>query len=181
MSGAVPVSEVREKLAEITRSPVASSSPESASQFRSTQDRRCARAALGPRYDGGAGRPARICSTVSMRWLTIGQTGACRSRISRPISELTYRIGFFRPAEKDLRGIRDGTMLRRLSVAIEALSDNRLCPMPGKMRNVGDVWRIRVGNWRICYAIEDGRLVIRIVTVAQRGDVHERLLPRLGR
>ena len=94
---------------------------------------------------------------------------------------MTYRIVFSRPAEKDLRGIRDRTVLQRLSAAIEGLADEPHPPTARKLRGVGDVWRIRVGNWRICYATEDDRLVILILTVAQRGDVYDRLRRRLER
>ena len=92
---------------------------------------------------------------------------------------MTYRIVFSRPAEKDYRRIRDRTVLQRLSAAINA--DEPHPPTAGKLSDIGEVWRIRVGNWRVCYAIEDDRLVVLILTVAQRGDVYERLRRRLGR
>ena len=94
---------------------------------------------------------------------------------------MTYRIVFSRPAEKDLRRIRDRTVLQRLSAAIKALADEPHPPTAGRLRGVDEVWRIRVGNWRICYAIEDDRLVILILTVARRGDVYDRLRRRLER
>lgn len=94
---------------------------------------------------------------------------------------MTYRIVFSRPAERDVRAIRDRALLRRLSTAIQALADDPHPPNAGKLRGVGDIWRIRVGNWRICYAIEDDRLVILILTVARRGDVYDRLGRRLER
>ncbi|MDD9988761.1 MAG: type II toxin-antitoxin system RelE/ParE family toxin [Spirochaetaceae bacterium] len=94
---------------------------------------------------------------------------------------MTYRIVFSRPAEEDYRRIRDRTVLQRLSAAINALADEPHPPTAGKLSGIGEVWRIRVGNWRVCYAIEDDRLVILILTVAQRGDVYERLRRRLGR
>ena len=94
---------------------------------------------------------------------------------------MKYRIVFSQPAEKDLRGIRDRTILQRLSAAIEALAAEPHPPTAGKLRGVGDVWRLRVGNWRICYAIESDRLVILILTVAQRSDVYDRLRRRLAR
>ena len=94
---------------------------------------------------------------------------------------MTYRIVFSRTAEKDFRRIRDRTVLQRLSAAINALADEPHPPTAGKLSGIGEVWRIGVGNWRVCYAIEDDRLVILILTVAQRGDVYERLRRRLGR
>lgn len=92
---------------------------------------------------------------------------------------MTYGIVFSRPAEKDLRGIRDRAILQRLSAAIEGLADNPRPRGSGKLGGVGDIWRIRVGNWRVCYTVEANRLIILILTVAQRGDVYERLRRRL--
>ena len=37
-----------------------------------------------------------------------------------------------------------------------------------------DGFRIRVGNYRIIYTIEDDRLLVVVVTLGHRGDVYER-------
>ena len=92
---------------------------------------------------------------------------------------MTYRVVISGAAEKDLRRIRDRTALRRLSEAIEALADDPHPPHAGKLRGVDNVWRIRVGDWRICYSIESGRLIVLVLTVARRREVYERLRRRL--
>lgn len=76
---------------------------------------------------------------------------------------MTYDIIVSRPAE-----------------AIEGLSENPYPPQAHKLRAVSEVWRVRVGDWRICYSVEDGRLTVLILMAGQRGDVYERLLRRLG-
>jgi mRNA interferase RelE/StbE len=38
-----------------------------------------------------------------------------------------------------------------------------------------DLWRLRVGDYRVVYTIEDGRLVITVVHVATRGQVYRDL------
>ena len=92
---------------------------------------------------------------------------------------MTRRIILSRGAEKDLRSIVERATLRRLSNSIEALAGD-LCP-PGtrKLGGVSAVWRIRVGDWRICYAIEADESIVVILTIARRGDVYERLRRRL--
>ena len=35
------------------------------------------------------------------------------------------------------------------------------------------MWRIRVGDWRICYAIEADESIVVILTIARRGDVYQ--------
>lgn len=84
-----------------------------------------------------------------------------------------YTIAYERRAEKQLRAIRD----RRLAVAIKAaIDDLSVAPRPPgclKLSGPTDEWRIRVGDWRIVYRIEDGRLVVVVVQVAVRGGVYE--------
>jgi mRNA interferase RelE/StbE len=43
------------------------------------------------------------------------------------------------------------------------------------MSGFNDVWRIRVGMFRIIYKIEDRRLIIEIVRVGHRRDVYRGL------
>ena len=44
----------------------------------------------------------------------------------------------------------------------------------GVRETVGDLdqWRMRVGDWRIVYRVDDGVLVVLVVTVAPRGGVY---------
>lgn len=60
----------------------------------------------------------------------------------------------------------------RLDKAIDALAEN---PRPhGYRKLVGthDDYRIRVGDYRIIYSIEDDRLVILIIDVGHRKDIY---------
>ena len=45
--------------------------------------------------------------------------------------------------------------------------------------DVGGIRRIRTGDRCICYIVEADRPIVLILTVAQRGDVYERLRWRL--
>ena len=93
---------------------------------------------------------------------------------------MTYDIIVSRPAERDLRGIRDHRVRQRLSESIEGLAENPYPAQAHKLRAFGEIWRIRVGDWRICYTVEDSRLIVLVLMVGQRGDVYERLRRRLG-
>lgn len=83
-----------------------------------------------------------------------------------------YRLDYEAKARKQLRAVKD----RRLRAALEeALKGLMADPRPVgclKMAGYTDHWRIRVGDWRIVYRIEDGRLVVLVVTVAPRGGVY---------
>ncbi len=75
-------------------------------------------------------------------------------------------------AMKDLRRIGDRRLHKRLTDAIGELSSE---PRPhGCVKLVGkaDEWRVRVGDWRIVYRVDDGVLVVLVVTVAPRGGVY---------
>ncbi len=83
-----------------------------------------------------------------------------------------YRIDYSPKARKQLRAIRDARIGHPLKRAISALAAD---PRPvGSLKLVGEVdqWRIRVGDWRIIYRIDDGVLVVLVVTVAPRGEAY---------
>ena len=83
-----------------------------------------------------------------------------------------YRLDYEPKARKQLRAIRDRRLLVALEREIAALAvDPR---PPGCLKLVGqkDHWRVRVGDWRIVYRIEDGRLVVVVVRVAPRSGVY---------
>jgi mRNA interferase RelE/StbE len=61
----------------------------------------------------------------------------------------------------------------RITEAFDGLREN---PRPRgcvKLKGEEDLWRIRVGNYRIVYAIEDDKLVVLVVRVAHRKDVYQ--------
>jgi mRNA interferase RelE/StbE len=83
-----------------------------------------------------------------------------------------YTVALDRSAQKDMRAIRDVRLRDTLEKEIYALADNPRPPGCVKLSGFKDKWRIRVGDWRVVYRIEDGRLVVLVVTVAPRGGVY---------
>lgn len=83
-----------------------------------------------------------------------------------------YTVTIDRPAQKQLRAVKDRRLRNALEREILALAEN---PRPhGCLKLVGhkDHWRVRVGDWRIVYRIEDGRLVVVVVRVAPRSGAY---------
>ena len=83
-----------------------------------------------------------------------------------------YRLDYEPQARKLLRAIRDRRLLVAMERALAGLMDD---PRPhGCLKLVGhkNHWRVRVGDWRIVYRIEDRRLVVVVVTEAPRGGVY---------
>jgi mRNA interferase RelE/StbE len=85
-----------------------------------------------------------------------------------------YQVIITRQAEKLLRRLPKD-LLKRFDRAILELAHN---PRPvGCKKLVGyeNLYRIREGDWRIIYAIEDERLVVLVLEVASRGSAYRNL------
>ena len=82
-----------------------------------------------------------------------------------------YEIEIGRIAQRSMRRLTPD-LNHRLAVAIEALADN---PRPNgckKLAGRDNHYRVRVGDWRISYAIYDDRLLILVVEVSPRGGAY---------
>ena len=85
---------------------------------------------------------------------------------------MAHRI-FFAPAA--LRQFRKlpAPVQKRLSPHIDALADNPRPPGVVKLSGTSDIYRIRVGDYRIIYEIQDIGLVILILKIGNRRDVYK--------
>ena len=85
-----------------------------------------------------------------------------------------YAIEYDPRAAKEL-GKLDRTVGRRVRMAIDSLAGD---PRPnGATTLVGypHFMRIRVGDYRVIYAIEDNRLIVLVVHIAHRREVYRGL------
>jgi len=83
-----------------------------------------------------------------------------------------YNIQFKASVRKDLRKIPKKDVLKILT-KIESLADKPLPPQAEKLSG-DDKYRIRQGNYRILYQIEDDILVVTVVKVGHRKEVYQR-------
>jgi mRNA interferase RelE/StbE len=60
-------------------------------------------------------------------------------------------------------------------VAIRSLADDPRPPGCKRLSGHDALYRIRVGDWRIIYAIEDDKLIVLIVEIGPRGRVYRGL------
>ena len=81
---------------------------------------------------------------------------------------MTYRIILERRAEKDFGAVRDMRLKRRIGAAIDGLAEAPRGPGAKQMKGYTGIWRVRVGDWRICYRIEDDRLIVLVITLGPR-------------
>jgi mRNA interferase RelE/StbE len=81
-----------------------------------------------------------------------------------------YSVEFLPSAARALAKL-ERAMQRRIARRIDRLAvDPRADAV--KLRGADDVWRVRVGDYRILYAIEDERLVVLVIRIGHRGDVY---------
>ena len=82
-----------------------------------------------------------------------------------------YSITFARSARKELEAL-DAAIVNRIFPKIESLSCN---PRPHncvKLRGGGNLWRIRIGVYRVIYGIDDNKKLIDIIAVRHRRDAY---------
>jgi mRNA interferase RelE/StbE len=83
-----------------------------------------------------------------------------------------YSLEIKHSAQRELDALDDAVFLR-IDRKILTLADN---PRPAgckKLRGYKDQWRIRVGDWRVVYLIDDEAKLITIMRVAHRREVYE--------
>ena len=84
---------------------------------------------------------------------------------------MPYTVKIVPRAEKELADT-DLVMRRRLFASIVALAENPRPPGVKHLRGPVDLWRVRVGDWRILYSISDRELIVMVVKVAHRREVY---------
>ncbi|MEU6146059.1 type II toxin-antitoxin system RelE/ParE family toxin [Streptomyces sp. NPDC047081] len=89
---------------------------------------------------------------------------------------MKYAFEFTATARRQLKAI-DRTAALRILHALSRLGDDpyREDTDVKKLSGRDDLYRLRVGVYRIAYMIDDGRLVILIVEVGHRGEIYRRL------
>ena len=82
---------------------------------------------------------------------------------------MSYRIVIERPAMKFLLK-QPQEQRERILKAIQGLPDvGDIKPMSGHK----DLYRLRVGSYRVIYTVENDLLIVRVMTVGNRGDVYK--------
>jgi mRNA interferase RelE/StbE len=85
---------------------------------------------------------------------------------------LTYEITFAASAKRELRDLTPD-IIARILPKIRDLADQPRPPGCKKLHGSRDRWRIRIGNYRVIYAINDAAKVIDVTRIAHRREVYE--------
>ncbi|HAF03074.1 MAG TPA: type II toxin-antitoxin system mRNA interferase toxin, RelE/StbE family [Spartobacteria bacterium] len=79
-----------------------------------------------------------------------------------------------RQAEKFLSNLRDAALYGRLRNAIDILSENARPPGCVKLAGEPDLYRIRVGDYRIVYQLRNQALTVLVVSIGHRKDIYRK-------
>ncbi len=83
-----------------------------------------------------------------------------------------YSITFARSARKEFESL-DAPIVRRVLPKIEALAQE---PRPRGCRKIQgerNLWRIRIGDYRVVYAVYDDERIVDIIAVRHRSKAYE--------
>lgn len=83
---------------------------------------------------------------------------------------MNYAVSLLRRAQRELARVPSGDY-ERVRDAIAALADDPR--PPGCLQSTGrEGWRMRVGNYRVIYEIDDTARVVTVLHVGNRRDVY---------
>jgi mRNA interferase RelE/StbE len=82
-----------------------------------------------------------------------------------------YEVQLERAAERNLRR-RSSENFTRMIAYMKTLGENPRPPGCRKITGSRNDWRIRVGDYRIIYEIDDNAMVIRVLRIRHRRDAY---------
>ena len=86
----------------------------------------------------------------------------------------SYRVELTRRAAKELRKVPPNVRVR-IATALYLLGTNPHPPTAKTLSGRAGYFRVRVGDYRVVYTIENERLLVLVLTVGHRGDVYQNL------
>lgn len=84
---------------------------------------------------------------------------------------MTYEIRIAPAAVRQIRKL-DRQAQRRVQAAIEILADEPRPPGAVKLSGGEGEWRVRTGDYRVIYEIDDGVLLVLVIAVGHRREVY---------
>ena len=86
---------------------------------------------------------------------------------------MSYRIAISSAAARQLRKL-DAQARRRIQAAIDLLSENPRPAGAKKLVGGGGEWRVRTGNYRMIYELNDDALLVLVLAVGHRRQIYRR-------
>ena len=86
---------------------------------------------------------------------------------------MSYAVQLEKSAARFLLRLRDAKLKSRLDEAIESLADDPRPPGCRKLAGTSDRYRVRVGDYRIVYRIDDGKVTVLVLVIGHRREVYD--------
>lgn len=86
---------------------------------------------------------------------------------------MKFAVSYERPAEKELMAL-PAAVVQRIYPKIEALAANPKPPGSQKVQMGANLWRIRVGGYRVLYRVEEEEMEVAVVSVKHRKDAYRK-------
>ena len=83
-----------------------------------------------------------------------------------------YRVSIKRSAARELEAVAQEADRRRLVSRIEALAGEPRPPGCEKLAGYSDRYRVRQGDYRVVYSVDDAHRVVLIVKIGHRREVY---------
>jgi len=85
---------------------------------------------------------------------------------------VTYRVEVARRVEKFLSSLRDRKLRQKLLALIRGLETQARPSGCRKLSGLDDIFRLRLGDYRIIYRLEDEKLVVLVIEIGHRRDIY---------
>ena len=86
---------------------------------------------------------------------------------------MPYRVSLTPAARRDFRALSPHVQAR-IQPSIDNLADDPRPPGCKRMQGQHGMWRIRVGDYRVLYTVDDAAATVTVTAIAHRGDVYRR-------
>jgi len=86
---------------------------------------------------------------------------------------MTYEVVLAPAAARQLRRF-DPQVRRRIQAAIELLATEPRPPAATRLIGGAGEWRVRTGDYRIVYEIEEERLLVLVLSAGHRREIYQR-------
>lgn len=82
-----------------------------------------------------------------------------------------YSITFARSARKELESLSN-SLIKRIFSRIESLADSPRPTGCKKLKGSEELWRIRVGDYRVVYSVDDKLRIVDVIAVRHRNQAY---------
>jgi mRNA interferase RelE/StbE len=85
----------------------------------------------------------------------------------------SYSVALSASATKELRKL-SGNLVARIVPRLENLASNPRPPGCKKLQGGDREWRIRIGDYRVVYTVDDAKQLVEVTRIRHRSEVYER-------